>query len=94
MTDLTRDINAECVAEKLYTSFICELNAVAKAQSSYCKDVFLTDIEQDHEVGLRFGIEGSVDYWHAAYGSAANQAGWFAEDYGFNLNAALGRIVY
>jgi hypothetical protein len=94
MTDLTRDMDAECVAERLYWSFMRELYAVEKAHSSRDRTVSLTDSEQDHEVGLRSGIEGSVDYWHAAYGSAANQAGWFAKDYGFDLSAALGRSAY
>ena len=95
MTDLTyADQLAQRAAEQSYRSLICELTAVANAQNTLGQYVNLTDCDQDHEVALRFAVEGSVDYWQTAYESAVFQAAAAAKDDGLDINKLVGRSIF
>jgi len=94
-------IAAECAAERRYDELIIDLtaienrvNAERRAAGNY-DFFFLADTNVDIEnIEGRDLINGSVEYWEALYAAACCAAGGRADYDNFDVNAALGRVIY
>lgn len=72
-----------------YYALLDDLKALENADRPY-----LTDEGVDRENVNPSLAEGSDEYFVEMYRQAASAAGYRAEDYGFNINQLLGRVIY
>lgn len=86
-----------------YRKLVAELEAVEAAQIAFASSVevyrgrlYLTDENVDAENVMDGGecAKDSAEFWHAMYAAAVSAAGFRAEQYGFDLNEAIGYRVY
>lgn len=79
-----------------YLKLAADLAKIEKAKAVNGRSLYLADELVDSANVLERGdvVEGSADYWKAMCNAAGSAAGDRAEEYGFNINKALGYIVY
>lgn len=54
---------------------------------------YITDSNVDAENAIHLGYD-TPEFWDTCYRSAAMAAGGRCEDYGLDINALLGRVIY
>jgi hypothetical protein len=93
-------IRAEGEAERRYRKLVADLYAVEERVIAERRAAgnfgffYLTDESSDHENIDEDLVKGSVEYWDALYSAAAFAAGVRGDEHGFNVNAALGYVIY
>lgn len=75
-----------------YASLITELRAIENARGLYLSDE-LVDRENVMDSDAA-PSEYSPEYWGAMYRAACSAAGGRAEEYGLDINALVGRVIY
>jgi hypothetical protein len=74
-----------------YLALVAELNAIGRANG----DAYLSDMCVDQEnIDPKLTDESSDEYWNAMYNTACSSAGMRAEEFGLDINALIGRIIY
>lgn len=74
-----------------YFSLVAELNAIGRANG----DADLSDMCVDQEnIDPTLTDESSDEFWNAMYSTACSSAGMRAEEFGLDINALIGRIIY
>jgi hypothetical protein len=93
-------IRAEGEAKRRYDKLIADLYAVEERVIAERRAAgnfgffYLTDESSDLENIDEDLVKGSVQYWNALYSAAAFAAGVRGDEHGFNVNAALGYVIY
>lgn len=93
-------IRSEGEAERRYNKLIADLDAVAERVVAERRAAgnfdffYLTDESADLENIDEGLVKGTVEYWDALYSAAAFAAGVRGDEHDFNVNAALGYVIY